>query len=376
MDVFDQISKLPDLDFGVVGLNAEGRVVAPVWASCQRLLDTHLIEGELWLPPKGMNPTKGGIIPINGRLVDIRPLSTTSEISIWMASDITIRAEAEKRAAEATWLLELYPRRHRVFQFIERERETLDALSEQPPEIITARIARIEAEAEIYGMAGTVAACHEAFETEYSNRTLTILQESLNHFAGLHRLLICPPDANMRPPLELDVFAPIAHRIAERLDKKIEFQVSGTPAEDLRPIYGSIVPLIENAIVHGIEPPEMRGSKNERGKISLSFSEQATFWTLTVSDDGRGINVDEIAERALRHGRIDEPTVNKLVPHERLALAFVTPSQSHASTGGLSTLRARANQFGGHVEIRTALSQNTTIRVHMPKSIGHTSPLN
>ena len=63
------------------------------------------------------------------------------------------------------------------------------------------------------------------------------------------------------------------------------------------------IQMIRNAIAHGIEPPAERvqHGKPEEGTIAISFAvDDSGEYTLTVEDDGHGLNYEQIVERALR----------------------------------------------------------------------------
>ena len=68
------------------------------------------------------------------------------------------------------------------------------------------------------------------------------------------------------------------------------------------PVFRNIVHLIRNAIDHGIEDEEERESKPDAGAINLTIEQDSEKTVITVSDDGRGINVEKVAQAARDRG--------------------------------------------------------------------------
>ena len=65
--------------------------------------------------------------------------------------------------------------------------------------------------------------------------------------------------------------------------------------------------MLRNAVVHGIEPAERRAGmgKPDTGRISVSLNRDGAEVVIVVTDDGGGINVKLIREKAISLGLID-----------------------------------------------------------------------
>ena len=74
--------------------------------------------------------------------------------------------------------------------------------------------------------------------------------------------------------------------------------------------------MLRNAVDHGIESAERRAEagKPEQGRISLRLSREGGYVVLNVSDDGGGINVGAVREKAIERGLITEEA--PLTDHE------------------------------------------------------------
>ena len=133
--------------------------------------------------------------------------------------------------------------------------------------------------------------------------------------------------------------------------------------------------LLKNAVIHGIERPEerKRQKKTQRGKIKLSAKRERNFVILELSDDGRGIDVEEIKEAALKTGIITKEELSGLTPKEVVMLATY-PGYSGAkrvteAAGrgvGLNASRVKVESLGGTLDIDTRPSRGTTLSIKLP----------
>ncbi len=72
--------------------------------------------------------------------------------------------------------------------------------------------------------------------------------------------------------------------------------------------------LLKNAVVHGIETPDTRRliGKPERGRISIRIETDAEALVLSVSDDGAGISIPKLIEKAVTTGIMDDASAAQL----------------------------------------------------------------
>lgn len=168
-----------------------------------------------------------------------------------------------------------------------------------------------------------------------------------------------------------------AQAVARRLGKP-ELLIELNAARELRlpatrwaPFWAAFVHALQNAIDHGIEPPEQReaAGKAPAGKLVLSaWTEQDSFF-VELADDGRGIDWERVRERARARG----------VPHETegdLALALFADGLSTAdrvtqTSGrgvGMGAVRAATEELGGTLRIQSARGVGTSIRFIFPLS--------
>ncbi len=137
-----------------------------------------------------------------------------------------------------------------------------------------------------------------------------------------------------------------------------------------------LVHLIRNCLYHGIETPTVRvvGGKSGRGTIRLAAEHSGAHVLIHVSDDGTGMDVNAIREKALSKGLITEDAV--LTEREAVSLIF-EPGFSTASmvtdvSGrgvGMDVVRKEIEALRGDVEIITKQGEGTTITLKIPLTL-------
>ncbi len=133
--------------------------------------------------------------------------------------------------------------------------------------------------------------------------------------------------------------------------------------------------LIRNAVVHGIEPPEIRRllGKPETGKITVSLGNETTHIILTVSDDGSGIAASQLKEKAVNSGVLTKSQAEDMTDQEALSLIFepglTTAEKLSMSAGrgvGMSIVKAGIEASGGSVNVESRPQAGTRIVVRLP----------
>lgn len=169
----------------------------------------------------------------------------------------------------------------------------------------------------------------------------------------------------------------IVERLAQRLDKPVVLEVRGEDvridAQRLAPVLASIGHLVRNAVDHGLEPAGERGAKAPIGTIVVACEAIEHAWVLTVSDDGRGIDVAAVTAAAIAAGRVTADEVGAMTPSERLALVFsaglTTKAEVTIVSGrgvGLTAFRDSVVDLGGTVAIASTPGVGTTITARIP----------
>jgi two-component system, chemotaxis family, sensor kinase CheA len=175
-------------------------------------------------------------------------------------------------------------------------------------------------------------------------------------------------------------FQRLVRELSITLNKEITFQTEGTETElDKTIIEGLIDPLmhiIRNSIDHGIEDTETRKKtgKPEKGKILLKAYYSGTNVFIQVSDDGKGMNTQEIFKHAVKAGIMQSDSV----PTEKELLdliflpGFSTASKVTKISGrgvGMDVVKRKIAELRGEVAITTELGKGTTITIKLPLTL-------
>jgi two-component system, chemotaxis family, sensor kinase CheA len=171
---------------------------------------------------------------------------------------------------------------------------------------------------------------------------------------------------------------------AASLGKSAVLQIEGSDVEIDREMIEAIrdplTHIVRNAIDHGIENPDERQQrgKAETGKLSVFAEQSGNQVSITVCDDGRGINTERLIEKALAANVISASKAATLSPEAALQLIF-SPGLSTAQTVtdisgrgvGMDIVRANVERLGGAISIdnRPGIGLAITLRAPLTLSI-------
>jgi two-component system chemotaxis sensor kinase CheA len=164
--------------------------------------------------------------------------------------------------------------------------------------------------------------------------------------------------------------------------KKINFEIVGHDIEIDRSLLGeigdSLVHLLRNAVDHGIESDEERKTKLKKsnGFIKLSAAREQSNIVITVEDDGRGLDIKKIVDKALQTGAATEEEIDNFDRKEMLQLAFC-PGVSTASkiteiSGrgvGLDVVKSKIEELGGIAKLESDDGIGTKFTMKLPPSM-------
>jgi chemosensory pili system protein ChpA (sensor histidine kinase/response regulator) len=155
---------------------------------------------------------------------------------------------------------------------------------------------------------------------------------------------------------------------ARDLNKRANMDIRGGDLSIDRSVLERLAPLVEhvlrNSLAHGIEMPSDRlaKGKSETGEILIDLRQQGNLVELTLTDDGRGFDVEAIRNKAIAQGLAkegDQLSDAQWIEHIFLP-GFTTASEITSISGrgvGMDVVRTEIGALGGRVEIR---AENTT----------------
>ncbi|MHA1393643.1 MAG: ATP-binding protein [Promethearchaeota archaeon] len=155
--------------------------------------------------------------------------------------------------------------------------------------------------------------------------------------------------------------------------------------ELVEPLHEILLQLIKNALSHGIETPEERISKNKppEGNIIIDFSIKKNNLKVIISDDGRGIKLDNVINIALKKGVITQNDLGKMSKNEKYNLIFLpgfsTSDTINAISGrgiGLSLVKKRIEDLGGEIQVESVPETGTIFSIYLPMTYSTIKTLN
>lgn len=175
----------------------------------------------------------------------------------------------------------------------------------------------------------------------------------------------------------------LCRTVADRSGKKarIEWQINGfdnLPATHHRVLRDATLQLVRNAVIHGIESPAVREGtgKNPCGRINIRIGliENGQALRLSCADDGAGLDLEAIRNRAVSEGIITGEQATTLSQSSLCALifepGFSTASEVTEDAGrgvGLDAVRADiSGQLGGEIQIEFGIGQSCTFELVVP----------
>ncbi|MCM2281414.1 MAG: ATP-binding protein [Bdellovibrionaceae bacterium] len=169
---------------------------------------------------------------------------------------------------------------------------------------------------------------------------------------------------------------PMVKDLAKRLEKQVEFRITGEDIYVRREItYGlrdALVHIIRNSLDHGVEKPEdrIRNGKPPVAVIEIGCRHRQDGYDLVIRDDGKGINVDRIIEKAVASGLTTAEAAAKMSVAEKIDFIFVpnlsTKDEVTAISGrgvGMDAVRETIQKMGGQVRATTEVGQWTEMRL-------------
>ena len=245
--------------------------------------------------------------------------------------------------------------------------EKLDALMNQVSELIIAKNSLVSISSNESGEYQNQS-FHE--QIEYLERITTNLHESVMKV----RMVPIESVVNKFPRMIRD--------LSRKLGKKMELYMTGEDTELDRTVVDQIGDplqhLLRNSADHGLEDNATRveRGKPEVGSIFLKAFQEGNNVISEVGDDGNGIDVAAVRDKAVERGVITAEQAENMSQKEIINLLFL-PSFSMAKkitdiSGrgvGLDVVKSNIEALGGDVEVRTKLGEGTTFIVRLPLTL-------
>jgi chemotaxis family two-component system sensor histidine kinase/response regulator PixL len=211
----------------------------------------------------------------------------------------------------------------------------------------------------------------------HSDRTLEQLRKTLTHLQDDFVW------ARMLPLGEvLNRFPRILRDLSTAYHKPVSLKFNGTGVlvdkAVLEKMYDPLLHLLRNAFDHGIEFPDVRRQqgKHEQGEIEISAYHKGGQTIIEVRDDGRGLDLEAIARRALERGWLTAEQLVNVSENQLCDLIFVpgfsTAKQVNELSGrgvGLDVVRAQLQILKGTIAVMSQPGVGTTFTIRLPLTL-------
>ena len=171
--------------------------------------------------------------------------------------------------------------------------------------------------------------------------------------------------------------------LARSVGKQVECMVAGAEIELDRQMIDKLsdplIHLLRNAIDHGFEPPEQRlaAGKPAQGRLGISAHQDGGWVVIEVSDDGGGVPVAQVREKAVKKGFISEEKAAALTDQEAVDLIFLPGFSTSSIITDLSgrgvgmdvVKQTVVDDLQGVVSVATRPGAGTTFSLRLPLSL-------
>ncbi|KMQ49818.1 Signal transduction histidine kinase CheA [Chitinispirillum alkaliphilum] len=167
-------------------------------------------------------------------------------------------------------------------------------------------------------------------------------------------------------------------RAAEKVDKTVTFEVMDPdelyPAELFSKVTKSLGHIIRNSVDHGVETDEFRQESGKgSGVVSFSVDYSSEETVVRISDNGKGIDPEQIIKKAVEKKIISSEEASLMSPEEILNIIF-RPGFSTAQNVtdisgrgvGMDVVKSNLNEIGGSIRIESVLGEGTTFILVYP----------
>ena len=136
--------------------------------------------------------------------------------------------------------------------------------------------------------------------------------------------------------------------------------------------------IIRNAIDHGLESPadRLKSGKREIGLLRFAARQSGNRISLVITDDGRGVNGDRLAAKAVAAGLYSEAEAARMSERQKLMLMFEpglsTADAVSAVSGrgvGMDVVRSNIEKVGGSIDVSSKPGEGTSFHLQLPLTL-------
>ena len=216
------------------------------------------------------------------------------------------------------------------------------------------------------------------------SQDMEVLEDHARHATNIsHRLYKEIVSSKMRPFSEgIRGFARMVRDVARELNKEVNFEIVGPDTmvdlDILDKIEAPLNHMIRNALDHGIEPPDDRVAmgKPKKGTIKLEARHSAGMLSIIVSDDGRGVDLEELRHAIVERKLCGPDMAADLSEHELLEFLFLPNFSTKKNVSkvsgrgvGLDVVNSVINEVRGKIRSSTKLNEGSSFELQLPLTL-------
>ena len=190
-------------------------------------------------------------------------------------------------------------------------------------------------------------------------------------------------NSHMRPFEDgLQSFPRMIRDLARNLNKQVKLEIIGksTPVDRdiLKKLEAPLTHILRNAVDHGLELPEERiaAGKSPEGTIRLEAFHRGGMLAITISDDGKGIDRDQLRQKIINKNLVTTDMAAQLSDAELMEFLFLpgfsTAKQVTEISGrgvGLDIAKSMAQDVGGTVRANSQFGKATSFHFQLPLTL-------
>jgi two-component system chemotaxis sensor kinase CheA len=183
-------------------------------------------------------------------------------------------------------------------------------------------------------------------------------------------------------------FPRLVRDLSGKLGKEVKLNLVGSETELDRTVVDALgdplVHLVRNSLDHGLEGVAERvaAGKPEVGTLEISARHSGGSVVIEVRDDGRGINPEAVARKAVERGLIDAAAAAEINMKTAVELLFAAGFSTAETTSdisgrgvGMDVVRSKIRELGGEVILDSVQGEGTTAQIRLPLTLAIVSAL-
>ena len=177
-------------------------------------------------------------------------------------------------------------------------------------------------------------------------------------------------------------FPRMVRDLAQKIGKEIKLELVGGETELDRSVIEVIgdplLHILRNSIDHGIELPDQRvaAGKEPSGRVVVSARHQENHIVIEIEDDGKGIDIERVREKAVQSGFVSREAADRLTEKECLQFIFTsglsTATEVSEVSGrgvGMDIVRSNIQKLGGIIDLDTVPGKGTKFSLRLPLTL-------